>query len=80
MKLPRPTPMSDLSWPRKLRRAFGALLFVSSIAMAVSASTASSDWNLQFRRGGAGRRLTASEGVRRSPGRGVWVRSRRWEW
>ncbi len=47
MKLPRPTPMSDLSWPRKLRRAFGALLFVSSIAMAVSASTASSDWNLR---------------------------------
>ena len=43
----RPTPMSELTWPRKVRRVAGALAFVSSIGLAVSASTASSDWNVR---------------------------------
>jgi hypothetical protein len=43
----RPTPMSELSWPRKVRRGAGALFFLSSIALAVSAATASSDWNVK---------------------------------
>jgi hypothetical protein len=43
----RPTPLSELSWPRKLRRGAGLLAFVSSIALAVSAATASSDWNVR---------------------------------
>ena len=43
----RPTPMSELSWPRKLRRGFGALLSLSTVALAVSAATASSDWNVR---------------------------------
>jgi hypothetical protein len=44
--LPKWTPTSEVSWPRKLRRGFGALLLVSAGAMAVSAMTASSDWGL----------------------------------
>ena len=43
----RPTPMSELSWPRKVRRGVGALFFLSSIGLAVSAATASSDWNVK---------------------------------
>ena len=43
----RPTPTSQLSWPRKVRRGVGFLAFVSSIALAVSAATASSDWNVR---------------------------------
>ena len=43
----RPTPMSELSWPRKARRVTGFMFFLSSIALAVSASTASSDWNVK---------------------------------
>jgi hypothetical protein len=43
----RPTPMGELSWPRKVRRVGGFLFFLSSIALAVSASTASSDWNVK---------------------------------
>ncbi len=42
----KPTPTSELSWPRKVRRGFGFLLFLSSLAMAVSAATASSDWEV----------------------------------
>ena len=43
----RPTPMSELSWPRKVRRITGFMFFLSSIALAVSASTASSDWHVK---------------------------------
>lgn len=43
----RPTPMSELSWPRKIRRVTGFLFFLSSVALAVSAATASSDWNVK---------------------------------
>jgi hypothetical protein len=43
----RPTPMSQLSWPRKARRVTGFMFFMSSIALAVSAATASSDWNVK---------------------------------
>lgn len=43
----RPTPMSELSWPRKIRRVTGFMFFLSSVALAVSASTASSDWNVK---------------------------------
>jgi hypothetical protein len=43
----RPTPMSELSWPRKVRRVTGFLFFLSSVALAVSAATASSDWNVK---------------------------------
>jgi hypothetical protein len=42
----RPTPMSELTWPRKVRRVTGFMFFLSSIALAVSAATASSDWNV----------------------------------
>jgi hypothetical protein len=45
--LHRPTPMSELSWPRKARRVTGFMFFLSSIALAVSAATASSDWNVK---------------------------------
>lgn len=48
-ELPRPhkpTPMSQLSWPRRLRRGFGLLMLVSLGAMAASASTASTDWEV----------------------------------
>ena len=43
----RPTPMSELSWPRKVRRVTGFMFFLSSIGLAVSAATASSDWNVR---------------------------------
>lgn len=43
----KPTPMSELSTPRKLRRAFGFLLAISAGAMAVSANTAYTDWDLR---------------------------------
>jgi hypothetical protein len=43
----RPTPMSELSWPRKLRRVTGFMFFLSTIALAVSAATASSDWDVK---------------------------------
>lgn len=43
----RPTPMSELSLPRKLRRGAGVLASLSAVALAVSASTASSDWNVR---------------------------------
>lgn len=43
----RPTPMSELSWPRKARRVTGFMFFLSSIALAVSAATASSDWHVK---------------------------------
>lgn len=49
-ELPRPhkpTPMSELSWPRRIRRGFGLVMLVSMGAMAVSASTASTDWDVQ---------------------------------
>ncbi len=39
--------MSELSWPRKVRRVTGFMFFLSSIALAVSASTASSDWHVK---------------------------------
>ena len=44
---PEHTPMSELSWPRKVRRVTGFMFFLSSIALAVSAATASSDWNVK---------------------------------
>ncbi len=43
----RPTPMGELSWPRRARRVTGLLFFLSSIALAVSAATASSDWDVK---------------------------------
>jgi hypothetical protein len=43
----RPTPMSELTWPRKIRRVTGFMFFVSTIALGVSAATASSDWNVR---------------------------------
>jgi hypothetical protein len=43
----RPTPMSELSWPRRLRRVGGLLASASTVALAVSAATASSDWNVR---------------------------------
>ena len=43
----RPAPLSELNWPRRLRRGLGALLFVSALAMGLSAATASSDWNVR---------------------------------
>lgn len=43
----RPTPMSELSWPRKVRRVTGFMFFLSTIALAVSASTASTDWEVK---------------------------------
>jgi hypothetical protein len=49
-ELPRPhkpTPMSELSWPRRIRRGFGLVMLVSMGAMAVSASTASTDWDVR---------------------------------
>ncbi len=46
LALPARTPMAQLSWPRKVRRAFGGLLLVSAGAMAVSALTADTDWGL----------------------------------
>ena len=49
-ELPRPhkpTPMSELSWPRRIRRVFGLIMLVSMGGMAVSASTASTDWDVR---------------------------------
>lgn len=43
----RPTPLSGLSRPAKLRRGAGVLAVVSALAMGVSAATASSDWNVR---------------------------------
>jgi len=43
----RPTRLSELSRPAKLRRGAGVLAFVSALAMGVSAATASSDWNVR---------------------------------
>lgn len=43
----RPRPMSELSWPQRVRRVSGLLALVGAGAMGVSAATASSDWNVK---------------------------------